>query len=268
MERNRSTTGRFKTEYGAKWHQKSDRSGRLFSIKDIRGKRNKIPKTKFEKLVKQGIITDSTKYICSDCIKSKTIPDENMFGPSVPMNSDSCLDNLNISSETENSFQVESSFDFDSPSSYIHSSDVDVSSLSEESRKMEDFIKQYLAELSMSIISDAKELLKGKDLCSVNSLLKYDSSRRLQKRPEELVCLISSLCNIPNFELETEETSSVLVAKIIEIIYSVVNSRLLLPISFMKNLHAYSISHSKQLVQYNNSVGPAGSYSYLQKMDP
>eukprot|EP00794_Sanderia_malayensis_P018435 gene18435-20284_t len=140
------------------------------------------------------------------------------------------------------------------------------SSTSAESSKQKDLdFEKYLESIVELVKNDVKTLFMEPTTCSIENLLSYNSKEWLSQRPELLVKLLAHLCQVTNSQLMYENRCTLFLSRIIEIIYSAVNSRIVLPISFSENIHAFSVSHSKQLVEYNNAVGPAGSYSFLQK---
>ena len=125
-------------------------------------------------------------------------------------------------------------------------------------------VSEYLRKLTKEISKDITQLY-DKKLCSVERLLTYNFSERLPERPEDLVKLLADLCRIPHEDLLEEDKTTFLISRIIELIYSLRNSRLQLPIAFSENLFVYSLTHSKQVVQYNSNVSPAESYQFLHK---
>ena len=129
---------------------------------------------------------------------------------------------------------------------------------------IDDAFYDFIKIISNSIAKDSTFLYNDASICSIDNLLNYNSAKWLQERPKPLVKLLAHLCHIPLGGLQTENKSTFLLSKMIELIYSAHNSRLQLPISFTENLHVYSLTHSKQIAQYNGATGPSGSYRFLQ----
>ena len=107
----------------------------------------------------------------------------------------------------------------------------------------------YLKNLSSEASQDISALYGDKNICTINSLLQYDSAKWLRERPEKIVKVLSEICQFSESALSRESRETFALAKIIELIYATRNSRLQLPISFLENLHVYSLTHSKQLAQ-------------------
>ncbi len=124
--------------------------------------------------------------------------------------------------------------------------------------------ERYIKKISDEIVHEVRELYKNKNSASIDNLLSYDSKKWLDDRPQSLVYFLSRLYNISKTDLIDESKWTFFIARIVELIYSATNARILLPIAFSENLQTYSLWHSKLLVQYNNSVSPGGSYA-LQK---
>ena len=81
--------------------------------------------------------------------------------------------------------------------------------------------------------------------------LSYSPSEWLLQRPQRLV------------GLDESPESTIKLAHIIETMYSSMNKQLVLTWSFRHNIVAYSFSHSRQLIDYLNSLIPGGSYNTL-----
>ena len=99
----------------------------------------------------------------------------------------------------------------------------------------------------------------------MQNLVNYGSSFWLKERPADIVSKICNFFSFLPYEMYQGEIKALKVAKIIDIIYSERNSRLILPLSFREALLTYHVARSKILVSYNGAVSPAGSYSYLLK---
>ena len=91
-------------------------------------------------------------------------------------------------------------------------------------------------------------------------LTDYSAKSWLKERPEKLVSFLSAICNL-NSE---EEFDAYKIASLIEQIYGCRNEKLVLPIFFCHNLLTYNLSNSKLLVNLNNSVTLAGSYTFYR----
>ena len=236
---NRSVSGLFKLKCGAIIHDaEQPNSGRLFSLQSKGGKKAKIKQKERETLLKKGIISNRTKHICSACLHSCKASQEEEEDIELSVWKEDGEESLGNNTDDQGS-----------------SSDTECSC----QLPVEEFIKSLLP----LIAKDIALLYSDKELCSIDRLLDYNSSEWLQKRPKCLVKILSLLCRIPDGELKEEGKSTWVLSKIIELMYSISNSRLQLPISFPENLLVYSLTHSKQLVRYNSSIGPAGSYSFL-----
>ena len=125
--------------------------------------------------------------------------------------------------------------------------------------------EKSLASLKSVIDLDVKNLYKSNDNVSMQNLVNYKPSHWLKERPADVVCKICDLFSFLPNEMYQDEMKALKVAKVIEIIYSERNSRLILPLSFRETLLTYHVAGSKILVNYNGAVSPAGSYSHLLK---
>ena len=91
-------------------------------------------------------------------------------------------------------------------------------------------------------------------------LMTYNPDIWLGKRPKELVEALKSLFRLPTI-LSKQQTVSLCYG--IEQLYGCVNSRLILPISFSKNLLTHQLTRCKQVVVLNSKTSPAGSYQFI-----
>ena len=96
---------------------------------------------------------------------------------------------------------------------------------------------------------------------TTDSLLVYSPKTWLEARPPELIQLISSICGInPN-----DDKKSYVLAKAVEQIYYIKNSRLILPLSFRESLMTYTWTKSRQAVTLNCFGSPASSYTTVNR---
>ena len=109
------------------------------------------------------------------------------------------------------------------------------------------------------ISKDVALLFNIRPCKQMNVLTNYSAKLWLQERPEKLVSFLSGICNV-NSE---EEFDAYKIASLIEQLYGCRNEKLVSPI----NLLTYNLSNSKLLVNLNNSITPAGSYTFLNIHD-
>lgn len=103
--------------------------------------------------------------------------------------------------------------------------------------------------------------LKGSPLRDIPEALSYDPLKWIINRPEMLVHLVSSVCNV---DLNTADTDQLtLFSKIIELIYSCKNSKIVLPNHFLENLMCYTYTNCKTYLNFMGSRSPGGAYTYL-----
>ena len=119
-------------------------------------------------------------------------------------------------------------------------------------------IFDYCAMIKDLMEEDVSDLFKIKAYKNTSVLVNHDVTSWVKQRPLELVQLLKTLCG-----LDESQESMYKLAQIIEAMYGSINKKLILPGSFRHNIVAYSFSHSRQLIDYINSIMPASSYSTL-----
>ena len=119
-------------------------------------------------------------------------------------------------------------------------------------------IFDYCAMIKDLMEEDVSDLFKIKAYKNTSVLVNHNVTSWVKQRPLELVQLLKTLCG-----LDESQESMYKLAQIIEAMYGSINKKLILPGSFRHNIDAYSFSHSRQLIDYINSIMPASSYSTL-----
>ena len=116
-----------------------------------------------------------------------------------------------------------------------------------------------LLHINTLIEKDITKLFKNKSCSSVEKVVTYSPVQWLDERPTEIVNFFSKLCA----KNPRESNDAFFIAKLIEQVYGLRNSRLVLPLSFRHNLVSYSLSGSKDLLRLNSSTFPSGSYTFV-----
>ena len=98
----------------------------------------------------------------------------------------------------------------------------------------------------------------------MNDLKRHDRRGLLQKRPAALVELILALSCVPTEINDLPNKEAHVVSKIIELIYGLRKSRIVLPVSFMENLNIYTQTRNKKLMAYSSKTAPRGSIIYIE----
>ena len=110
------------------------------------------------------------------------------------------------------------------------------------------------------IDNDIKEM-PLQTLKTYKDIIDYEPSLWLAERPENLLHLLSTICNI---DLNTTTPDQViLICKIVELIYACKKSRMILPNHFIENLLCYSCTNCKTFISFLSERGPCGSYTFL-----
>ena len=190
--------------------------------------KKRIHSSDYNCLLKNGIITCETNFICQNCVTYAVSSNTDCAASS---------DNLPQPCTTE----TESENDEDEISLKCH---------------------EVGAQLNSIIQEDVLKLFKNPDdVKHLSNLNNYDPRAWLLSRPSELLLLLSNLCQI---DINTAKTAKLnLVAKIVELIYYCRNSKLVLPNHFMESLLSYSFTNSKAYSNFLGNRSPGGSYSYL-----
>ena len=163
---NRTRPGFFKLLWGAITHEKDGkRSSRIFNLYGEKAKHNR---TVVNKLLARGIISGSTKRICTKCLESIK---SNITGES-------------FKDESSDDDSLKSSDD-DSPDSIQSQdmlSDSEVSN-NENDTTFELVISYYLKGMASLVSKDISLLYNDKTTFSIASSLDYNSAEWLQDRP-------------------------------------------------------------------------------------
>ena len=155
---------------------------------------------------------------------------------------DSDNENSHSESEAENS---EATFSYES-----EDNDSDTVAWLDLAKKLSNIIKP-----------DITHLHRHQKLQDIDSLIEYNPLSWLQDRPPELVHFLSQLTNT---DLNTcSKNKCMLLCKIIEQIYYVRNSKLVLPCHFTESVMSYSLTNSKSYCNFVSNRGPGGSYTSL-----
>lgn len=130
----------------------------------------------------------------------------------------------------------------------------------EEKSSDENPLDLLYSNLSKLVVEDVKVLYKSQGLLKdVNYLTSFNAINWSKERPSDLVKFLSSLLNLDPDNIK----DAFLIAQIIDNMYGTQNQKLILPLSFQRNLLTYTLSHSRLLVDFSGACLPSGSYSYL-----
>ena len=99
---------------------------------------------------------------------------------------------------------------------------------------------------------DITKLFKNKSSSSIEKVVTYSLVQWLDEQPTEVVNFFSKLCT----KNLMESNHAFFIAKLIEQVYGLQNSQLVLPLSFYHNLVSYSLPGSKDLLRLNSSTFP------------
>ena len=116
-----------------------------------------------------------------------------------------------------------------------------------------------LAPVAGLIKQDIAKLWKDKSCTKADYLVNYKPSNWIKERPLPLIKLLEK----PTNNTINNDHGCLGIAYLIEQLYSSRNEKLVLPLSFRHNILTYSFSHSRSLIDANNSFFPAGSNTYL-----
>ena len=119
-------------------------------------------------------------------------------------------------------------------------------------------------DFAVLIRADIKELRSEKNAAvrTFENLTEHDAIQWLSRRPEPLVHLLATMCDI---DLNTaSEKQMISLAKTIEQLYHCINSRLILPYHFIENLLCYSFTNCKTFINLASSHSPDGGYAFIK----
>ena len=120
-------------------------------------------------------------------------------------------------------------------------------------------LETLLAPVAILIKQDIAKLWQNKSCTKAVYLVNYKPSNWIKERPLPLIKLLEKLTN----NTINNDHCCLRIAYLIDQLYSSRNDRLVLPFSFRHNILKYSFSHSRSLIDANNSFLPAGSNTYL-----
>ena len=123
----------------------------------------------------------------------------------------------------------------------------------------DEILETLLAPVAVLIKQDIAQLWKVKTWTKAGYLVNYKPNNWIKERPLPLRKLLEKL-TIVSFK---NEHVSLKIAYLTEQLYSSRKKRLVLPLSFRRNIFTYSFSHSRSLIGTNNSFLPAWSNTYL-----
>ena len=116
-------------------------------------------------------------------------------------------------------------------------------------------------ELRPFINADVKYIKNSPNIKDIEDILCNNPRLWCDGRPKPLIQFISSVCGL---DVESaSEDKVVLIAKIVEIIYSCINNRLVLPNHFIENLLCYSLTNCKSFLNFMSTRSPGGGYTYI-----
>jgi len=123
-----------------------------------------------------------------------------------------------------------------------------------------------------STIGDDIKLLKSNPIQTIQDIISHDYVKWLSDRPTILLHLLSAICEV---DVNTANNNQIiLISKIIELIYSCKNSKIVLPNHFMENLMCYCYTNCKTYLNFMGSRSPGGAYTHIcnwlkeQSQDP
>lgn len=102
--------------------------------------------------------------------------------------------------------------------------------------------------------------LRDAKIKSVEEVLIHNPLNWCSKRPNPLD-LLYPLCGVDKHS--ANENQILLISKIIENIYSCINSKIILPNHFVENLLCYSLTNCKSYLNFLASRSPRGGYTYI-----
>lgn len=121
-------------------------------------------------------------------------------------------------------------------------------------------LKNICSYISSLVKLDIASLFKD-GIPTTDSLLSYSPRAWLEARPPQLIELICSICDIDKHD----ERKTYILAKAVEQIYYLRNSRLILPLSFRESLITYTWTNSKQATTLKCLGSPSSSYSTVKR---
>ena len=191
-------------------------------------KSRKIKQSIINHLINTNLLSQRVKLVCQDCLDQVSEPIKSLS-----------------SAQVVNEGFVPENHSMDDVNAAIPNEDITNISFSSENHVSND--------LEIIIAKDIAKLHRERACTNMEYLVQYKPQDWLKERPDELVKLISVLCNL-NPE---HKASAFMLAKCIEQMYCCRNKKLVLPIGFPNNLLTYSLSNSKLLVNVNGSSMPA-----------
>ena len=119
-------------------------------------------------------------------------------------------------------------------------------------------------DLRQIISSDVTNLYREGKIKTISDLKIFRTNNWLAERPIELIELLSGLCNV---DLNTSKDGKCdILAKVVELIYYCLNSKLMLPNHFKESLHAFSLTNCKTFSNFMGNRSPGGSYFSLVRV--
>ena len=115
--------------------------------------------------------------------------------------------------------------------------------------------------LNALIKNDISVLKANSEIETLKDVMNYCPLKWLNDRPNELIYLLTSVCQIDVNTASTEKLK--IFAKAIEMIYYCINSRLVLPNHMVENLLCYSFTNCKSFLNFVGSRSPGGRYTYI-----
>ena len=116
-----------------------------------------------------------------------------------------------------------------------------------------------LAPVAGLIKQDIAKRWKDKSCTKADYLVNYKPSNWIKEEPLPLIKLLAKLTN----NTINNDHGCLRITYLIEQLYLSRNEKQVLPLSFRHNILTYSFSHSRSLIDANNSFFPAGSNTYL-----
>ena len=233
-------------------HRSND--SRLVNLKS----KKDVKKNLVQYMRKNKLVINRRGNICLECIR---VVQTQM---SKSNNVDAILDNSDTESDHSTTFS--SNEEVDMFKNILRQSSSDMGQGCSQSFFKTDSSPQHqindwhnLLHINTLIEKDITKLFKNKSCSSVEKVVTYSPVQWLDERPTEIVNFFSKLCA----KNPRESNDAFFIAKLIEQVYGLRNSRLVLPLSFRHNLVSYSLSGSKDLLRLNSSTFPSGSYTFV-----
>ena len=96
----------------------------------------------------------------------------------------------------------------------------------------------------------------------MDEVIGYRPGKWLNERPRSIQNYVKALCGLKN---ENCGLKVIKAALVMEIIYSIHNKRIVLPLSFIINMVSTRLTRCKRVSRIIGSLTPSGGYDHLRK---